>query len=175
MKKLPLVFLLTSIAIGMFPTVALAASPVIPNVDTLSFNGESQYFGTKCTKPKWSGQLDLGKSTSYKCTFKDKSVSMLVMGYSSTKSGNGHGQANFIRTIAKSKSGYESLTYAAVTVGIFNGVDKEIQTWIKNTVPQVKNRKSMTKTFASKKSAASIKITIIGGPGEMRTVEIGSK
>ena len=173
MRKLPLISLLTSIAIGMLPMVALAASPVIPNVTTLTFNGGSDYFGTKCTQPKWSGQLAFGKSTSYECTFKDKSVSMLVMGYSITESGNGHGQVSFIRTIAKSKSGYKSLTYAAVSVGIFNGVEKEIDTWIKNSVPQVRNQKRLAKTFASKKTASLIKITIIGGPGEMRTVEIG--
>jgi hypothetical protein len=175
MKKPSMVSLFTSLIILISPLVAFAASPVLPNVDTLTFNSEGGYFGTKCTWPKWSGELYVGKSTSYNCAFKDKSVSMLVMGYSSTESGNGHGQAYFIRTIAKSKSGYESLTYAAVIVGIYNQVEKEIQTWIESNVPQIKNGKKLTKSFGSKKSKASINITIIGGPGEMRTVEISSK
>ena len=175
MKKLTILSFLTSLFIFISPLGAFAESPALPNVNTLTFNGESPYFGTKCTWPKWSGELFVGKNTSYNCAFKDKSVSMLVLGYSSTDSGNGHGRVYFISTIAKSKSGYESLTYAAVIIGIYNRVEKEIQPWIVKNVPQIKNGTKLTKIFESKKSKASIKITIIGGPGETRAVEIGSK
>lgn len=172
-KRLVLFILISTLGLGMFSSAASAAAPAIPNVETSTFRSEGGYWGAKCTPLTWSGTRKFGTKTSYTCTFKDKSVSMVVMGYWKID-GFGKDQVYFIRTIAKSKSEYEWLRYAAVPVGIWNSREvkttaTDIENWLKKTVPQVSNGKKVTKVFAS------IKFTIIGGPGETRTVEIGSK
>lgn len=169
-KRLALIFLISTLGLGMFSSAAYAAAPAIPNVHTSNFNGEAEYWGTKCTPLTRTG---LGTKTSYTCTFKDKSVSMLVMGYWKHDV-FGNDQVYFVRTIAKSKSGYKWLTFAAVIVGIYNSREvktttTDIEVWLKKTVPQVTSGRKVTKTFAS------IEFTIVGGNGDMRTVEIGSQ
>lgn len=168
MKKKSLVALSISFSMLLGINTAHAAPAPIAGVGTLDLSSDGGFLGKKCTVPTWSGSLKQGKSTSFTCTFKDKSLSMLVKGYSATSAGNGHGSAYFVRTVAKSKSGYEGLEYAATIMGIKNNSMTEVSSWIKSNVGSTKSGKKVSKTFFGSK------VTIIGGSGDARTVEIGS-